>query len=238
MSRKLFDDFDGFAKDYRRAHNEVIKISGTDSDYFSEQKVGEIRKRENGGFHRILDIGCGDGNSAVFFQKHFRGCEYAGIDTSIESIKIARERELPGTNFVHYDGFDMPFTKASFDIAFIACVLHHIDSKQHETMLLEAKRILRPGGRLYVFEHNPLNPVTRRVVRSCAFDEDAVLMTSSYLRKLLLRLKFQSVNVAYTIFFPRHRIFRGMLSLERYLSWLPLGGQYYVRSVKSGASKS
>lgn len=232
MSKKLFDDFDGYAKDYRRTHNEVLRLSGTDSDYFSEQKIEEIRKKEADGFQRILDLGCGDGNSAVFFQKYFVGCEYIGVDTSKESISIAKSHQLTRADFIHYNGFDIPFAGGTFDIAFVACVLHHIDSKQHERILTEVKRVLKPGGRLYVFEHNPINPVTRRVVKSCPFDEDAVLMRSSYIRKMLLRLKFQNVNIAYTIFFPRHRVFKGMLALERYLSWLPLGGQYFVRSIK------
>jgi ubiquinone/menaquinone biosynthesis C-methylase UbiE len=237
MSRKSFDDFDGYARDYRRTHNEVLRISGTDSDYFSEQKIEEVRKKEDSSIQRILDIGCGDGNSAAYFQKHFDRCIYTGVDTSKESLLIAKGRELAGAEFVHYNGFDMPFTEGCFDIAFIACVLHHIDSKQHERILKDAKRVLKPGGRLYIFEHNPFNPVTQRVVKSCPFDDDAVLMRSSYIRKILWHLKFQSVNVVYTIFFPRHRVFKGMLPFERYLSWLPLGGQYFVRSVKSSGGE-
>jgi hypothetical protein len=34
------------------------------------------------------------------------------------------------------------------------------------------------------------------------------------------------------VFFPNHRIFRGLHGLEPYLKWLPLGGQYYARAVK------
>ena len=48
MSKKAFDDFDDFAADYRQIHNESIKISGTDSDYFSEQKVEEVKKNSVG----------------------------------------------------------------------------------------------------------------------------------------------------------------------------------------------
>lgn len=232
MSRKVFDDFDGFAKDYRQIHNEGLRMSGADSDYFSEQKIEEVRKNESEETENILDIGCGDGNSAVFFRKHFASSEYFGLDTSKESISIAIERDLLGTAFSRYNGFDMPFPDGSFGIAFISCVLHHIDSKEHERILTEAKRVLKPGGRLYIFEHNPFNPVTRRIVKNCRFDEDAVLMTSSYIRKMVGRLKFKDITTNYTIFFPRHRIFNGILPLEGYLTWLPIGGQYYVRSIK------
>lgn len=236
MSRKMFDDFDAYAKDYRHIHNESLKFSGADSDYFSEQKIEEVRKNETMQSPKILDLGCGDGNSAVFFRKHFKACEYFGLDTSKESVSIASSRELFGATFSYYNGFDLPFSDGAFDIVFIACVLHHIDSRQHEKILAEVKRVLRPGGRLYIFEHNPLNPVTRRMVRNCPFDEDAVLLTSFYTRKLLMRLKFQDVNVGYTLFFPRHRIFNRMLPLENYLKWLPVGGQYYARSIKGAES--
>lgn len=232
MSRKLFDNFDGFAKDYRRIHNEGIKISGADSDYFSEQKIEEVRKNETGQSPMVLDLGCGDGNSAVFFRKHFTGCEYFGLDTSKVSVSVADDRKLSGATFSHFNGLDIPFSQSTFDIVFIACVLHHVDSQQHENILNEVKRVLKPGGRLYIFEHNPLNPVTQRIVRNCPFDEDAVLLTSFSTKRMLRNLEFENISIAYTIFFPRHRIFNRMLHLEEYLKWLPIGGQYYARSIK------
>ena len=232
MSNKAFDDFDEFAKDYRQIHNESLKFSGADSDYFSEQKIEEVRKNETDALPKVLDLGCGDGNSAVFFRKHFSGCEYNGLDTSKESVAVAEKREVPGAAFSHYNGFDIPFADGSFDIVFIACVLHHIDHAWHERLLNEVRRVLKEDGRLYIFEHNPLNPLTRRIVNNCPFDEDAVLLNSSYTRKILKHLDFRDVIVGYTIFFPRHRFFSQMLRLEKYLKWLPIGGQYYARAVK------
>jgi len=232
MSRKAFDDFDEFARDYRYIHNENLRFSGADSDYFSEQKIEEVRKNETEQSPKVLDLGCGDGNSAVFFRKHFTGCEYFGLDTSKESVSLAKKRKLPCAAFSQYNGFDIPFPDNTFDIVFIACVLHHIDAKQHEKILIDVKRVLKPGGRLYIFEHNPLNPVTRRVVKNCPFDEDAVLLTSFYTKQLLSNLEFRDIYTGYTLFFPRHRIFNGMQRLEKYLKWLPIGGQYFVRSVK------
>lgn len=237
MSRKASDDFDEFARDYRHIHNANLKFSGADSDYFSEQKIEEIRKNETVQAPRILDLGCGDGNSAVFFRKHFAACEYFGLDTSNESVSVADERKLPGAAFAHYNGFEMPFSDSDFDIVFIACVLHHVESEQHKTILTEVKRVLKPGGRLYIFEHNPLNPLTRRIVKNCPFDEDAVLLTSFYTRKILTDLEFRDVKIGYTIFFPRHRVFSKLLRLENYLKWLPVGGQYYVRSIRGGAEE-
>src|SRR5215218_3518704 len=234
MSRKVFDDFDGFARDYRQIHNEGLKISGAESDYFSEQKIEEVKRNEVGQSPVVLDLGCGDGNSAKFFQKHFAGCKYYGLDTSQESVSVAADRNLAGAEFSHFDGLNIPFPDEKFDLVFIACVLHHVDSGEHENILNEIKRVLKLGGHLYIFEHNPLNPVTRHIVNSCPFDEDAVLLNASYTKKVLRKLNFREISISYTIFFPRHKIFAGMLSFEKYLKWLPIGGQYYARSVKGG----
>lgn len=233
MARKDYDDFDKFAKGYREIHNESLKFSGADSDHFSEQKVAEIKKYENSTGLNILDLGCGDGNSAVFFTQYFSGCRYSGLDTSTESIRQAESRGVEGCSFFHYDGFAIPFADELFDVVFIACVLHHVDRKRHVELLAEVKRVLKPEGRLYLFEHNPLNPLTRYVVRNCPFDEDAVLLTAGYTRKILQKAGFRKVHINYTIFFPPNNIFRGLLGLETYLRWLPLGGQYYAVSEKA-----
>lgn len=232
MSKKAFDDFDGFAADYRQIHNETIKFSGADSDFFSEQKVEEVRKNERQDNLKILDLGCGDGNSAVFFQKHFPDSKYLGLDVSQESIAVAQGKTPPNAEFLHYNGFDLPSEDNSLDVVFIACVLHHINFDNHEKVLGEVRRVLKQEGRLYIFEHNPFNPVTRKVVRDCPFDEDAVLLSPFYTKKTLSKLNFRQTSVNYIIFFPRTKILNWALPLENYLKWLPMGGQYYTKSIK------
>lgn len=232
MARKDFDDFDKFAKDYRQIHDECVRFSGADSDHFSEQKVAEIRRQETGSEVEILDLGCGDGNSANFFRRYFPDCKYTGLDTSKESIARASSRSIDGCTFSAYDGIVVPFPDDSFDVVFVACVLHHVSRMMHEKLIGEARRVLKAGGRLYIFEHNPFNPLTRYVVRTCPFDEDAVLLSPSYLRRLLRASGFLQIAIKYTLFIPPHKIFRVFLNLEKHLSWLPLGGQYYSISRK------
>jgi ubiquinone/menaquinone biosynthesis C-methylase UbiE len=232
MSKRAFDDFDVFADDYRQIHNQSIKISGTDSDYFSEQKIEEIKRRESQENINFLDLGCGDGNTAVFFQKYFPNSKYTGLDVSKESISVAKKRELKNTEFFDYNGFEIFFEDDTFDVIFIACVLHHIDFSHHKKILEEVKRVLKLGGRLYIFEHNPFNPVTRMVIKNCPFDEDAVLLSPYYTKKTLKQINFSNTEVAFTLFFPRNNIFSKLLFLEKKLKWLPLGGQYYTKSVK------
>src|SRR5205085_10701942 len=90
----------------------------------------------------------------------------------------------------------------------------------------EMRRVVRPGGLVAVFEHNPWNPLTRRVVRSCAFDEDVELLRRRELESLLRAAGLQVVRGEYLLFFPwRARLLQ---AAERTLTGLPLGAQYVV----------
>ena len=90
----------------------------------------------------------------------------------------------------------------------------------------ETARVVRPGGLVAVFEHNPLNPLTRRVVRDCAFDEGVELLPRRELETLLRAAGLEVVSAHYLLFFPwRGRLFE---AAERLLARLPLGAQYVV----------
>ena len=61
----------------------------------------------------------------------------------------------------------------------------------------------RPGGLVAIFEHNPLNPLTRKAVRDCPFDEDAVLLSRGEARRRLAEAGLAEVEAPFIIFFPR-----------------------------------
>lgn len=191
-------NFDQYANNYRDIHTKNIeKISGTDSSYFGEYKIKEIRGHEKWNSVRILDLGCGDGMNASFFLKYFKGCEYHGIDVSEDSIIQSKKYKTDHTSFQVYDGKYIPFDDYTFDIILISCVLHHVPHDQHHALLCECKRVLKQNGRLYVFEHNPLNPITRHIVNDCPFDADAELVMCYKLKKLLSFIGFVNIKSFY-----------------------------------------
>lgn len=165
-------------------------------------------------------------------MKYLQLEEYCGIDISSECIETACKRSLNKCQFWTFDGENIPFEDATFDIVFIANVLHHVIFSSHKRMLAECLRVLKKAGRIYIFEHNPLNPVTQKIVKDCIFDADAKLVPSRYLRKLVRHVGFSQTEKRFTIFFPRKSIFHRLLPLEKKLFWCPLGGQYYIRSIK------
>jgi SAM-dependent methyltransferase len=112
---------------------------------------------------------------------------------------------------------------AHFVSAICSGVLHHVPLAERRGLLSRLRTKLRPGGRLYVFEHNPLNPLTRRAVADCPFDDDAVLLWPWQLRPLFRSAGFEVERIDYIVFFPR--LLAKLRPLEPYLRRVVLGAQ-------------
>lgn len=232
MDNRTFDDFDAYAKNYRDIHSQNVQLSGADSYYFAEQRVTMLQAYEKNGSLSVLDLGCGDGVSEIFMQQYFSNWKVQGIDVSKESIVMAQKQGVANANFDVYDGIHIPFADNSFDIVFVAGVLHHVEFGLHDAMIKEMKRVLKAGGRLLIYEHNPLNPLTKYLVRTCVFDKDAKLLRRGYLTALLKQHGFAIDKTIYFIFIPPKGVLKKLVPLERFFHWLPFGGKYFVRAVK------
>ena len=109
--------------------------------------------------------------------------ELHGIDVSTRSVELARERH-PLVTYATFDGGALPYRSSRFDMIFSICVMHHVPPVSWRLFVQELHRALKPGGLALVFEHNPYNPATQYVVRTCDLDKDAVLLRPATLRRL------------------------------------------------------
>ncbi len=102
-----------------------------------------VLKRRTG--LRILDAGCGTGGDAVFLRRYG---EVVGLDYSAEAARLGCER-IPGL-FARGSVTALPFADDSFDLVTSFDVLYHRAVQSEAQALAEARRVLRPGGRLLI----------------------------------------------------------------------------------------
>ena len=90
--------------------------------------------------------------------------------------------------------------------------------------------MLKPGGRLYVFEHNPRNPLVRHVIARTPIDENAILLDAREVQDGLLGSGRYELETDYLMFMPPGIAW--LRFVDRALAWLPLGAQYAVAARK------
>jgi SAM-dependent methyltransferase len=214
-------EFDRFASSYDQMHRASIAASGEGPAYFARYKRDVLVRLLGPGFSRpVLDFGCGIGNLTSLLVESLP--EVHGYDPSGDSVRLARER-APRALFFD-DASEL--AREHYGAAVLANVLHHVPPRERDALVLTVVSLLAPGGRLVVFEHNPLNPLTRRAVAACAFDEQAVLLWPREARDTLERAGLAAIRREYIVFFPK--ALRALRALEPRLGWLPAGAQFVV----------
>ena len=214
--------FDAYADNYEQLNEKSQRASGEPPGYFAEYKLRCIERLVGSEFDEpILDYGCGVG--ALTEQLATRFSRTVGFDPSAESVERARARVPAATFFCSTD--EIP--DRHFGVLVLANVLHHVPPADRPALIqLVMKKLQAGSGRLVVFEHNPLNPLTRRAVAACEFDDDAILLWPRELPQLLRDNGSSRVQRDFIVFFPR--ALARLRWSEPYLSWLPLGAQMMV----------
>lgn len=227
-------EFDRFADAYDDQHRANVAVTGEGPEYFAEYKIRQLRQiveREKIAVSRICDFGSGVGNSIPYFRKYFPDTALTSSDVSERSLTLGKQRYPGNGNSVLIEDGHIPCEDDTFDVAFSACVFHHIPHEEHVTWLRELHRIVRAGGLIAVFEHNPLNPLTVHAVNTCPFDENAKLIFARSLAKRLNAAGWASPRIQYNLFFPRG--LARLRPLEASLGWLPFGAQYVAYAHKA-----
>ncbi|MGV2864428.1 class I SAM-dependent methyltransferase [Achromobacter sp. ESBL13] len=220
MSEKV--DFDNHTENYNDLLRESVGFFSADDEYFARYKVDLVKNTLKIQPARILEYGCGIGRNIPFLRESFPGAVIEGSDVSEASLEVARQ-EHPGHNFF-LEGDTSP--RGAYDLIFVASVYHHIPPAERTRATEGLVDRLIPGGALCVFEHNPYNPITRRIVNNCIYDADAVLLKPKQMKSLIKQASLDLHTFEYCLFIPPK--LSALAWVERHLGWLPLGGQYWV----------
>ena len=110
----------------------------------------------------ILDTGCAYG--AMTFEAFKRGAEVVSLDYSKNAIGCAQElkgilyrgaKEVP--SFICASVTDIPFSGNLFTKIIAADIVEHLGNRQFESFIEEANRVLKPGGKIFIYTDNPTN---------------------------------------------------------------------------------
>jgi SAM-dependent methyltransferase len=214
-------DFDQYAGQYDAILAAQTNFFDRDNNYFARYKI-ELVKQLFGRVDAVLDFGCGIGRSMPHLRELFPDADIVGCDPSSDSLAIGRN-ENPTCRFVTMDELG---TDTKFDLVIASCVFHHIAPAERQEAMRYCYDHLKQGGHFVIFEHNPINPVTKHLVKNCPFDADAVLLTMRETIDRMRKAQFNVAETAYCLFFPEP--LAALRPLEKYLGWLPMGGQYFV----------
>jgi ubiquinone/menaquinone biosynthesis C-methylase UbiE len=111
------------------------------------------RLAADGGAQLALDVCCGTGRQCILFRR--LGLLAAGVDASPAMLAVARVKSPADVPYLRGDAADLPLSSSRFDAAVISLALHENGPFKQERMLLEARRVLRPGGMLFCLDYDP-----------------------------------------------------------------------------------
>lgn len=108
----------------------------------SEYYISQVLSPENSQTIKVLDLGCGVGNSEDKFKTYGQNIEWYGLDIN-ESPEVNSRTKTEG-NFYTFDGINIPFAANYFDIIYSNQVFEHV--RYPEALLKEINRVLKPSA--------------------------------------------------------------------------------------------
>jgi ubiquinone/menaquinone biosynthesis C-methylase UbiE len=132
---------------------------GTTTEEFLNSGRADVCKMnellDSSGFHmqdgnRVLDFGCASGRMIRWLSEFAEQCEVWGVDISAEYIIWCQQHLSPPFKFATVTTAPhLPFEDGYFNLIYCGSVFTHIDDLA-DAWLLELRRIVSPGGRLYI----------------------------------------------------------------------------------------
>ena len=99
----------------------------------------------------VLEIGCGVARIGLELAPRCK--QWTGVDISTKMLACAADRlaSLSNVRLVHLSAANLDaFSDSSFDLVYLTNMFDHLDGMDRYKYIMDAFRVLRPNGRLYV----------------------------------------------------------------------------------------
>ncbi len=145
------DVYEGLGARWYEAEDDPIALLRAESAHRNPWIESAIGDTFRGQPCDVLDLGCGAGFLSNFLGK--RGHRVVGLDTSPDSLAVARAHDESGTvRYEHGSALALTHADASFDVVCAMDFLEHVESPAR--IIAEAARVLRPGGLFFFHTFN------------------------------------------------------------------------------------
>jgi ubiquinone/menaquinone biosynthesis C-methylase UbiE len=107
---------------------------------------------------KVVDLGCGAGISTFALQKIFTDAEITGVELSSYFLTVAQyqgEQQSIAIQWKHAAAESTGLAGASFDLVSTCLMFHELTQSTIQSVLREARRLVKPGGYLGIMDMNP-----------------------------------------------------------------------------------
>jgi len=137
--------------------------------HYLEKRVAFIKRTVKSG--SVLDVCCGTGTLALRLAEE--GYAVSGIDASGAMLRECLKKGF--NKVVRAESTSIPFGADSFDLVMSVAAFHHIGPEEKVAgTIKEMVRVCRPGGKILVWDHNPLNPYWKIFMKRLPWDKEGV----------------------------------------------------------------
>ena len=132
-----------------RFYDPIVRLATREETF----KKVLLRQADIQSGQRILDLGCGTGTLALMVKSAYPNTEVIGLDADEQVLRRAEAKAAAAGLDIRLDhglASELPYTNDRFDRVLSSLFFHHVTGKVKDEVMLEVRRVLRPGGEFLI----------------------------------------------------------------------------------------